>query len=79
MRKKSKQRPYEHTKIQKEVKAYEAYQCLVCGKVGGKMAGHHLIYYSQGGPANLNNMACLCSECHAKYHKGELNIDIYRF
>ena len=75
----AKKRPYAHVKAQKEVKEFEAYQCLVCGEVTQKAHGHHLIPYSEGGTANLQNMATLCPSCHIKYHRGELKIDIHRF
>lgn len=72
-------RPSSHVKIQKYVKQVESYQCLVCGVISRKSCGHHLIPYSQGGPANLQNMTTLCESCHRKYHRGELKIDIHRF
>ncbi len=74
-----KRRPSEHRKVQKEVKEFEGYQCLVCGVVTSDAHGHHLISYSEGGPADLQNMTTLCPSCHRKYHSGELDIDIYRF
>ncbi|WP_204106062.1 MULTISPECIES: HNH endonuclease [Spirulina sp. CCY15215] len=72
-------RPYKHRKAQKEVKEYEQYQCMVCGKISQNAQGHHLIPYSEGGSADMQNMITLCLDCHRKYHRGELNIDIYRF
>ncbi|MDD1428613.1 HNH endonuclease [Dolichospermum sp. ST_sed9] len=52
---------------------------MVCGKITQKAHGHHLIPYSEGGEADLQNMITFCPECHRKYHSGELNIDIDRF
>jgi 5-methylcytosine-specific restriction endonuclease McrA len=72
-------RPKEHIKAQKEVKEFEAYQCLVCGTVTKQAHGHHLIPYSEAGSADMQNMATLCPSCHRKYHNGELQIDIHRF
>ncbi len=74
-----KKRPKEHIKAQKEVKELEGYQCLVCGIVTKSAHGHHLIPYSEGGSADMQNMTALCPSCHRKYHNGELKIDIYRF
>ena len=51
----------------------------LCGKITQKAHGHHLIPYSEGGEAHLQNMITFCPECHRKYHSGELNIDIDRF
>lgn len=72
-------RPYEHRKAQKEVKKLESYQCMVCWEVNPKANGHHLIPYSEGGCADMQNMMTLCASCHTKYHNGELKIDIHRF
>ncbi len=74
-----KQRPSDHSKAQKEIKQLEAHQCLVCGVVEKPAHGHHLIYYSEGGAANTQNMVTLCPKCHIDYHNGKLKIDIYRF
>lgn len=72
-------RPSEHIKAQKKIKELEANQCLLCGVVAKPAHGHHLIYYSEGGAANTQNMVTLCPKCHRDYHSGKLNIDIYRF
>lgn len=72
-------RPYEHRKAQKEVKKLESYQCMVSWEVNPKANGHHLIPYSKGGCADMQNMMTLCPLCHTKYHNGELKIDIHRF
>lgn len=74
-----KKRPSEHRKAQKQVKEFEGYQCLVCEVVTPDANGHHLISYSEGGSADLQNMVTLCPSCHRKYHSRELDIDIYRF
>ncbi|WP_072621527.1 HNH endonuclease [Spirulina major] len=75
----AKKRPYEHRKVQKEVKDIEMYQCIVCNMVDAKAHGHHLIPYREGGAANLQNMVTMCPDCHRRYHAGTLNIDIERF
>lgn len=72
-------RPYEHIKAQKEGKEEGGYRCVVCGKVDKGNHGHHVIYYSEGGPASKKNIIVLCIECHSLYHAGKLNIDIYVF
>lgn len=75
----SKGRPYEHIKSQKKIKELEGYQCMVCGIVSKKSAGHHLIPYSEEGSADLINFITLCVDCHKKYHQGKLKVDIHRF
>lgn len=74
----AKKRPYAHLKAQKQVKELDSYQCSVCGSQD-KPEGHHLIPYSEGGEANINNMLTLCKSCHSQYHNGKLQIDIRRF
>jgi 5-methylcytosine-specific restriction endonuclease McrA len=71
-------RPKDHRQAQKQVKELEGYECMVCGQVIKSAHGHHLIPYSEGGAANLQNMTTFCPECHRQYHSGQLNIDIYR-
>lgn len=75
----SKDRPYKHRKAQKEAKSLEQNQCIVCGKVDPNAEGHHLIFYSEGGSADMQNMVTMCRSCHRLYHAGKLDIDIERF
>ena len=72
-------RDYRHQKAQKEGKIEGEYRCMVCGKVDKKNEGHHVIFYSHGGPASKKNIIVLCPECHDLYHAGKLNIDIIVF
>ncbi len=49
------------------------YHCDLCG--AGKMVpvlleSHHFIPISEGGPDNIYNTACLCTECHTAIHNG---------
>ena len=48
--------------------AYErdAGLCVLCGAMATE--GHHITFRSQGGLSNLNNLACLCRDCHTKAH-----------
>ncbi len=72
-------RDNEHLKAQKAVKQRDSNECEICGKVPQIANGHHVIAYSDGGPADLKNMMTLCPECHRAYHKGEIKVDIWRF
>ncbi|WP_459678880.1 HNH endonuclease [Pseudomonas fluorescens] len=53
--------------------------CLRCGGVYKDAHGHHLLYYSEGGPANYHTMTTKCPSCHRLYHAKKANIDIIRF
>ncbi|HAT13675.1 MAG TPA: HNH endonuclease [Microcoleaceae bacterium UBA11344] len=75
----SQRRPREHLNAQKEVKHRDGNECEICGKVSDIANGHHVIAYSDGGPAHLKNMMTLCPECHKAYHSGKIQVDIWRF
>lgn len=48
------------------------YTCQCCGKKDTRLEVHHIIFRSQGGTDDENNLITLCKDCHAKVHKGEL-------
>lgn len=76
----SNRRPYSHTKQQGRIKEIQSNICTVCWADEKKKArGHHLIPYSEEGSDAIINFITLCDDCHAKYHAGKLNLDIYRF
>lgn len=75
----AKRRSNEHIKAQRKGKEMEGYVCAACGKISKSNHGHHIEYYSEGGPGNAYNIITLCPECHSLYHAGKLNIDIIRF
>ena len=41
-------------------------QCVLCGAPASEV--HHIVFRSQMGLSNLNNLACLCRDCHTKAH-----------
>lgn len=53
----------------------DGHKCQCCkGKSkGSKLHVHHIESRKTGGDAP-NNLITLCSECHAKYHRGEINL-----
>lgn len=48
------------------------YTCQCCGKKHTRLEVHHIVFRSQGGTDDENNLITLCADCHAKIHKGEL-------
>jgi len=44
--------------------------CEVCGKVAVDI--HHIVYRSQGGTDDIENLIALCRSCHNKAHNNEL-------
>ena len=41
-------------------------QCVLCGAPASEV--HHIVFRSQMVLSNLNNLACLCRDCHNKAH-----------
>jgi 5-methylcytosine-specific restriction endonuclease McrA len=40
--------------------------CVLCGAMATEV--HLIEFRSHGGLSNLNNLACLCRDCHTKAH-----------
>ena len=51
------------------------YTCQVCGKKNTRLEVHHIVYRSQGGTDDENNLITLCEDCHDKVHNGKLTIN----
>lgn len=45
------------------------YSCVLCGGHEG-LAIHHIVFRSQSGKSNLDNLACLCVYCHVPIAHG---------
>ena len=73
-------RPREHRLVQRIGRELDGNRCGFCGeKHPGKMEGHHIIEYHEGGPAMVENIMAACRDCHVAYHKGEFDVDIVAF
>jgi 5-methylcytosine-specific restriction endonuclease McrA len=73
-------RSSDHLISQRKIKEAEGYVCTICWtNAPEKAEGHHIIEYSVDGPAGLRNFTTLCRDCHAKYHAGNMNVDIESF
>ena len=48
------------------------YTCQVCGKKHTRLEVHHIIYRSQGGTNDENNLITLCKDCHKDIHNGKV-------
>lgn len=44
-----------------------------CGRTGFLQA-HHVVFWSRGGPTDLDNLILLCSGCHTLVHLGRLEV-----
>jgi len=43
--------------------------CQYCGS-NNAVSAHHIIFKSQGGDDSLDNLICLCFDCHRAVHDG---------
>lgn len=48
------------------------YTCQICGKKNIRLEVHHIIYRSQGGTDDENNLITLCENCHKDIHDGKI-------
>ena len=48
------------------------YTCQLCDKKHTKLEVHHIIYKSQSGTDNEDNLITLCEDCHSKVHDGKI-------
>lgn len=48
------------------------YTCQVCGKKHTRLEVHHIVFRSQGGTDDENNLITLCEDCHAGIHDGRI-------
>ena len=80
-------RPRGHREAQKLAKVRDDYTCAIFGErippeeaaYKYQAEGHHIIEYSDGGPAAVENIITLCYDCHLAYHRGEIDFDISGF
>jgi hypothetical protein len=48
------------------------YTCQICGKKHARLEVHHIIFRSQGGTDDENNLITLCEDCHSGIHNGKI-------
>ena len=44
------------------------YRCEACGKIGARWEIHHKVKLRDGGSNDLENLECLCRDCHFAQH-----------
>lgn len=52
----------------------DGYRCQICGRGNTGLEVHHIVYRSQGGTDDENNLITLCKDCHSKVHNSVLTI-----
>lgn len=55
---------YDYENVRAYVLNRDRYTCQVCGKKGGKLHVHHILYRSHGATDDPQYMATVCSDCH---------------
>ena len=45
-------------------------RCIGCGRRAGGCQVHHVRFYEDGGPTDLDNLVLVCWSCHAQLHHG---------
>ena len=50
----------------------DKYTCQICGKKHTRLEVHHIIYRSQGGTNDEDNLITLCKDCHDALHDGQI-------
>jgi len=63
---------YDYENVRAYVLNRDRYTCQVCGKKGGKLHVHHILYRSHGATDDPQYMATVCSDCHntENHHQG---------
>src|SRR5260221_4768498 len=54
----------------------DGYTCQQCGKQGGRLQAHHLVYREHGGKDTISNLLTLCEPCHTKLHQGKITLKV---
>ena len=52
------------------------YTCQCCGEKHIRLEVHHIIFRSQGGSDELDNLITLCEKCHKAIHDGKITLNL---
>lgn len=54
----------------------DSYTCQICGAKNVRLEVHHIVYRSQGGTDDEDNLITLCESCHKKIHMEEIDVSL---
>ena len=66
---------YSYSSRKEAIHNRDNYTCQCCGKKNIRLEVHHIIFRSNGGTNDENNLITLCENCHSKVHDGKLIIN----
>jgi 5-methylcytosine-specific restriction endonuclease McrA len=66
---------YEYSSRKEAVLNRDNYTCQLCGKKHIRLEVHHIIFRSNGGTDDENNLITLCETCHKGVHDGNIKLD----
>ena len=66
---------YEFSSRKEAIRNRDNYTCQCCGKKNIRLEVHHIIYRSNDGTNDENNLITLCEKCHNKVHNEKLIIN----
>ena len=66
---------YEYGSRKEAVLNRDNYTCQICGKKHIRLEVHHIIFRSNGGTNDENNLITLCEACHNGVHDGTIKLD----
>lgn len=66
---------YEYGSRKEAVLNRDNYTCQLCGKKHIRLEVHHIIFRSNGGTDDENNLITLCEACHKGVHDGTIKLD----
>lgn len=71
-------RSTEHAKAIALAKITQGYTCEIC-ESELNIQGHHILDYSLGGKATVENILVVCKKCHDDVHNGKIKIHTYDY
>ena len=66
---------YGYSSRRKAVLHRDNYTCQCCGKKNCRLEVHHIVFRSNGGTNDEENLITLCKDCHKGVHKGTIILD----
>ena len=61
---------YGYANVKAHVLDRDKYTCQICGKKHIRLEVHHIVYRSNSGSDDLDNLITLCEDCHDAVHNG---------